>query len=357
MISIPVQIDEREKTYPVIITDTKISEIKERINNYTSGNKVLVVISEKVNRLYGKELGFDKTEKFILKDGEQNKNFKNYLKILDKAFKMQLTRKDTLIAVGGGVAGDIAGFAASTYMRGINFIQIPTTLLACVDSSIGGKTAINSRFGKNLIGSFYQPKAVIINTNFLKTLDERQFKTGLGEVVKYTFIEKSCNSQEELNLINFLNENAEKILSKNSAVLEKLIEICIKLKVSVVSQDEKESGLRKILNFGHTWGHSVERFTKYKKYTHGEAVVKGMQIAFNLALKNNLIDENYKYFADDMMKKFNFREIPDFPAKKIIKLMKLDKKSEFDKITFILPTDYSTVGEYSFSEDELLSML
>lgn len=357
MISIPVQIDEREKTYPVIITDTKISEIKERINNYTSGNKVLVVISEKVNRLYGKELGFDKTEKFILKDGEQNKNFKNYLKILDKAFKMQLTRKDTLIAVGGGVAGDIAGFAASTYMRGINFIQIPTTLLACVDSSIGGKTAINSRFGKNLIGSFYQPKAVIINTNFLKTLDERQFKTGLGEVVKYTFIEKSCNSQEELNLINFLNENSEKILSKNSAVLEKLIEICIKLKVSVVSQDEKESGLRKILNFGHTWGHSVERFTKYKKYTHGEAVVKGMQIAFNLALKNNLIDENYKYFADDMMKKFNFREIPDFPAKKIIKLMKLDKKSEFDKITFILPTDYSTVGEYSFSEDELLSML
>ena len=145
-----------------------------------------MVISEKVNRLYGKKLGFQKDEIFVLKDGEEQKNFKNYKKILQKALKLQLTRNDTIIAIGGGVAGDITGFAASTYMRGIDYIQIPTTLLACVDSSVGGKTGIDTDFGKNLIGSFYQPKAVLIYTDFLKTLDDRQFKTGLGEVVKYT---------------------------------------------------------------------------------------------------------------------------------------------------------------------------
>ena len=269
---------------------------------------------------------------------------------------MGLTRKDTIIAVGGGVVGDIAGFAASTYMRGIDFIQVPTTLLACVDSSVGGKTGIDTSFGKNLLGSFYQPKAVIINTNFLKTLDDRQFKTGLGEVVKYTFIEKSCRCDEELNLTNFLSENAEKILGKNEQILEKLIEICINLKISVVRQDEKEGGLRKILNFGHTYGHAIEKITNYKKYTHGEAVVKGIEFAFKLAVKKNLIDINYKYFADDVIKMFNFKKIPDYPIEKMIKIMKMDKKADFDKITFILPTDYSQVDEFRLSGEELLGL-
>jgi len=353
MINIPVKINEAEKSYPIIINNGNISEIKEKIHNYTRGTKILVVISEKVNKLYGKKLGFEKAEKFILKDGEKQKNFKNYQRILKKAFEMRLTRKDTIVAIGGGVTGDIAGFAASTYMRGIDYIQVPTTLLACVDSSVGGKTGIDTSFGKNLLGSFYQPKAVLINTNFLDTLDERQFKTGLGEVVKYTFIEKSCKCNEDLNLTNFLNENSEKILNKNPQTLEKLIEICIKLKVSVVQQDEKEGNLRKILNFGHTYGHAVEKITNYKKYTHGEAVVKGMEFAFNLAVKKNLIDINYKYFADDMIKKFNFRKIPDYPPEKMIKIMKLDKKADFEKITFILPVNYSEVDEFRFAPEEL----
>ena len=353
MVSVSIKIREKEKSYPVIISRNDVSEIKEKIHKYTRGKKILVVISEKVNRLYGKKLGFQKDEIFVLKDGEEQKNFKNYKKILQKALKLQLTRNDTIIAIGGGVAGDITGFAASTYMRGIDYIQIPTTLLACVDSSVGGKTGIDTDFGKNLIGSFYQPKAVLIYTDFLKTLDDRQFKTGLGEVVKYTFIEKSCKCEEELNLTNFLNENTQNVLAGNPEILTQLIEICIKLKASVVEHDEKESGLRKILNFGHTYGHAVEKFTKYKKYTHGEAVVKGMEFAFNLAVKKNLIDVNYKYFADDVIKKFHFRRIPDYPLEKLITIMKMDKKAEFDKITFILPTDYSQVAEYKLSEDEL----
>lgn len=354
MVKLSVKINEQEKSYPIIINDNPVSTLKEDIFSRLEGKKFLVVISEKVEKLYGKALSFEKSEKFILKDGEKEKNFKNYKKILERALKLQLTRKDTVIAIGGGVVGDLAGFAAATYMRGINFIQVPTTLLACVDSSVGGKTGIDTSFGKNLIGSFYQPSAVFINTNFLQTLDDRQFKTGMGEVVKYAFIEKSCRSEEELNLTNFLTENTEKILSRSLRTLESLIEICVKLKISVVQKDEKESGLRKILNFGHTYGHAVEKFTNYKKYTHGEAIVKGMEFAFNLAVKRNLIDKNYKFFADDVIKKFGFKSIPDYPLEKLAKLMKMDKKAEFEYITFILPTDYSEVAEFKFTEKDLL---
>lgn len=354
MADLSVNINSSSKSYPIIITNEDISGLHKKILSYTAGKKFLVIISEKVNKLYGKVLGFDKSEKFVMKDGEKEKNFKNYQKILNHALKMQLTRGDSIIAVGGGVVGDIAGFAASTYMRGINFIQVPTTLLACVDSSVGGKTGIDTDFGKNLVGSFYQPKVVLINTNFLKTLDDRQFKTGLGEVVKYAFIEKSCRCEEELNLTNFISENVEKILSRQPKTLEQLIEICIKLKVSVVQKDEKEGGLRKILNFGHTYGHAVEKYTNYKKFTHGEAIVKGMIFAFDMAVKRNLIDENYKYFADDVIKKFNFKKIPDYPIEKMVRLMKMDKKADSDYITFILPVDYSVVEEFKLTENDFL---
>lgn len=188
---IEVKIKSEEKSYPIIIENEAISDLREKIFSHT--DSYLVVISAKVEKLYGKQLNIPKERKFVLKDGEKQKNFKNYKKILEHALSLKLTRKSAIIAIGGGVAGDLAGFCASTYMRGIDFIQVPTTLLACVDSSVGGKTAIDTSFGKNLIGTFYQPKAVYINPRFLKTLDERQFKTGLGEVIKYSFIEKSLS--------------------------------------------------------------------------------------------------------------------------------------------------------------------
>lgn len=353
MTTFNINIPSKEKSYPIYIEDTDISGLKEKILSSVRGTKFLIVISEKVDKLYGKILGFNNDEKFILKDGEKEKNFKNYKKILERALKIGLTRQDAIIAIGGGVVGDLAGFAAATYMRGIDFIQVPTTLLACTDSSVGGKVAIDTDFGKNLVGSFYQPKVVFINTNFLKTLDERQYKSGLGEVVKYIFIEKSCKCNEDLNLTNFITENTDKILSKDIKTLNKLIEICIKLKTSVVEKDEQEAGLRKVLNFGHTYGHAVEKVTKYKKYTHGEAVVKGIIFAFNLAEKHGLIDKNYKFFAEDILRKFDFKKIPDLKEEKLLKAMQADKKATSDKIIFILPIDYSTVEEFKLTQDEI----
>lgn len=353
MTNLSVNIKSEEKNYSIFIEDEDILLLKEKILSYVEGKKYLVVISQKVEKLYGKTLGFAKENVYVLKDGEKEKNFNNYKKITERALKMKLTRKDAIIAIGGGVVGDLAGFVSSTYMRGIDFIQVPTTLLACVDSSVGGKVAIDTDYGKNLVGAFYQPKVVFINPNFLKTLDDRQFKTGLGEVVKYSFIEKSCKCDEDLNLTNFLSENVEKIINRDERILSKLIEICVKLKISVVEKDEKENGLRRILNFGHTYGHAIEKITKYKKYTHGEAIVAGMKYAFNLAIKRNLIDKNYKFFAEDVIKKFNFVEIPEFDREKMIELMQLDKKAVNEKIIFILPIDYSTVKAFELNSEDL----
>lgn len=353
MVNLSVNIKSEEKSYPIFIENEEFSVLSEKLFALVKDRKYLAVISEKVDKLYGKVLGIPQENKFILKDGEKEKNFKNLEKILNHALKMKLTRKDVFIAIGGGVVGDITGFASATYMRGIDFIQVPTTLLACVDSSVGGKTAIDTKFGKNLVGAFYQPKAVFINPKFLKTLDDRQFKAGMGEVVKYSFIEKSCKCDEDLNLTNFLTEKVEQILERKEKTLAQLIEICVKLKISVVEKDEKESNLRRILNFGHTYGHAIERITKYKKYTHGEAVVEGMKFAFNLALKKNLIDKNYKFLAEDIIKKYNFREIPKFNVNKMIELMQLDKKATTNSIVFILPTDYSTVDAFEILPEVL----
>ena len=353
MVNLSVNIKSEEKSYPIFIENEEISVLSEKLFALVKNRKYLAVISEKVDKLYGKALAIPQENKFILKDGEKEKNFKNLEKILNHALKMKLTRKDVFIAIGGGVVGDITGFASATYMRGIDFIQVPTTLLACVDSSVGGKTAIDTKFGKNLVGAFYQPKAVFINPKFLKTLDDRQFKTGMGEVVKYSFIEKSCKCDEDLNLTNFLTEKVEQILERKEKTLAQLIEICVKLKISVVEKDEKESNLRRILNFGHTYGHAIERITKYKKYTHGEAVVEGMKFAFNLALKKNLIDKNYKFLAEDIIKKYNFREIQKFNVNKMIELMQLDKKATTNSIVFILPTDYSTVDAFEILPEVL----
>ena len=354
MVNLFVKINSEEKSYPILIENEEISELKKKIFDYIKNRNFLVVISQKVEKLYGKKLNIPKENKFVLKDGEKEKNFKNYEKILNCALKLKLTRNDVIIAIGGGVVGDITGFAAATYMRGIDFIQVPTTLLACVDSSVGGKTAIDTKFGKNLVGAFYQPKVVFINPKFLNTLDDRQFKTGLGEVVKYSFIEKSCKCDEELHLTNFLTEKSEQILERKEKILSQLIEICVKLKISVVEKDEKEGGLRRILNFGHTYAHAIEKITNYRKFTHGEAVVEGIKFAFNLAVKKNLIDKNYKFLAEDIIKKYNFRQIPKFDLKKMVKLMKMDKKATSNSIVFILPTNYSIVDAFEIVPNDLL---
>lgn len=344
-----------EKNYPIFIDNDEIETLENKIFEYTKANKLLLIISEKVNKIYGKKLNFKNSIKFVLKDGEEQKNFKNYERILNFALKNKLERKDAIVAVGGGVVGDISGFVAATYLRGIDFIQIPTTLLACVDSSVGGKVAINTNFGKNMIGAFYQPKAVFCNLNFLNTLDERQFKTGLGEVLKYAFIEKSCQADNDYNFFDFLQENADKILQRDFETIAKIIEISLELKASVVQKDEKEQGLRKILNFGHTYGHAVEKVTNYKKFTHGEAVAIGMIFAINLAFKKGLISEECKNDSLNLIEQYNLvKKMPKFNNKKLINAMLSDKKVEDGKIKFILPSSKSTVECLEINSKEIL---
>ena len=347
------------KNYKIQITDDKFSKLIEDINMSTAKQKRLFVISQKVYNLYKQELCFNENELLIIKDGEEQKNFKNYIKILGTASAIGLTRSDVIIAIGGGVIGDLVGFAASTYMRGIDFIQVPTTLLSMVDSSVGGKTAIDMNGIKNIVGSFYQPKEVFININFLKTLDKKQYMSGLGEILKYAFIEDNCGFKHSLFLFEYLTLGCEKLLEKEAMTLFRVIEYCLNLKISVVAQDEKENNLRKILNLGHTFGHAVESFTKYKKYTHGEAVIQGIYFILNWAYSQSLITYSYYRLSTELLDKYGFKNLnltKKYSAEKLINFMKKDKKANSDKITFIVPCDKKKVKTIQLTIDEVLKM-
>ena len=352
-----VNIKQQEINYPIYITNNDLTDLKAEIMEKVGLKNYIVVISQKVYKLYSKILNLPKEKVFILRDGEVEKNFDNYRKILNFALKNKLKREDTIIAIGGGVVGDITGFVAATYMRGINFIQIPTTLLAATDSSVGGKVAIDTKYGKNLVGAFYQPKAVFINVNFIKTLDDKQYLSGLGEVLKYGFIEKSCNPDLEPHLINFLREYQEKIISKDTSILKELIKMCVELKRAVVEKDEKENNLRRILNYGHTYAHAVETITQYQKFTHGQCVIEGIMFVLNIAQQLNLIDKEYKFICEDLIKKYNYEPLVKFKKEKIVDIMLSDKKATNEYIKFILPNGFATVTEHDFTKEEVLNYL
>ena len=351
--------NDKQDSYKIFITDDNFDKLMEEIDLLTSGQKRLFVISKKVYNLYKNTLEIPSKEILILKDGEKEKNLKNYAKIINRACELSLTRKDFIIAIGGGVIGDITGFAASTYMRGIGFLQIPTTLLAMVDSSVGGKTAIDLDLGKNLVGTFYQPKAVYININFLKTLDKKQYLSGLGEILKYSFIEDDCNYKHSLFFFEYLTLCCEKLLEKEPMTLMRVIEYCLNLKISVVTQDEKESGLRKILNLGHTLAHALETVTKYKKFTHGEAVIYGIYFVLNWAYSKSLINYSYYRLAIELISKYGFKNInitTKYNIDDLINIMQKDKKALQDKITFIIPCDKKKVKEIQLTPDEVREM-
>ncbi|MBE7711861.1 MAG: 3-dehydroquinate synthase [Cyanobacteria bacterium SIG31] len=346
--------------YKIHLSDDEFSKLMEDINYQTSEQKRLFVISEKVYKLYQKKLKLNKSEILILSDGEPEKNFKNLQKILSFATKIGLTRNDVMVAIGGGVVGDITGFAASIYMRGIDYIQVPTTLLSMVDSSVGGKTAIDLNGIKNIVGAFYQPKAVFININFLKTLDKKQFMSGIGEVLKYAFIEDNCNYKHSLFFFEYLTLCCEKFLEKDSMTLMRIIEYCLNLKISVVNQDEKEQGLRKILNLGHTLGHAIEAKGNFKKFTHGEAVIQGIFFIFDYAYSKNLITYSYYKLSIDLLTRYGFKPInirSKYQVDEIIEIMKKDKKATKDKITFIVPSDKKKVKEIKLAINDVIEAL
>ncbi len=332
---------QKESSYPILIGSGLLNKVYDYISDYTDAKKFLVVTNDTVYPLYGEKLKSENSEFIILPDGEIYKNMDVMSRIIDKALEIKLERKDAIIALGGGVIGDMAGFAASIYQRGIDFIQIPTTLLAQVDSSVGGKVAVNHFLGKNMIGSFYQPKIVISDTNTLYTLSQRQYKTGLSEVLKYAFIEKSCMSMNNYNLFDFLINNKKEIMDKEPQILNKLIKICCELKGSVVNKDEKEKGLRAILNFGHTYAHAIEKLTGYEKYTHGEAVSIGMKLIFDLAHSVESISDKYYNDAIKLLYDYDLKmDIEEhFDRDEFYNVMASDKKVSDSKINFVLPEE------------------
>lgn len=339
-----------QKEYPIIIDKNLLSKSGELIQSSTKAKKLLIVTNSTVEKLYLQQLidsikNLFEYDYLILEDGEEYKNIYSLEKIWTKAIEIKLERKDAIVALGGGVIGDITGFAAASYLRGIDFIQIPTTLLAQVDSSVGGKVAINHQNGKNLMGAFYQPKIVIADINTLNTLPDKEIKTGLAEIIKYAFIEKTCNHQTNFDFLNFLQQNSTQIKQLSPTIIQNIVSICCELKACVVNQDETEKGLRAILNFGHTIAHSIEKCTNYTLFTHGEAVAMGLKGAFEISLKKHLISQDYFNTAINLLNEYNLMyNIPkNIHSEELYNAMFSDKKVENKHIRFILATSKKEV--------------
>jgi len=334
-----------ENSYSIYITPNGLSHVGEKVSHLAIGKKILVVSNPEIFDYYG-QITIDSLQKqgfevnyHLIPAGENHKNLDAIAQIYDTALKCRLERNSTMVALGGGVVGDMTGFAAATWLRGINFIQIPTSLLAMVDASVGGKTGVNHPQGKNLIGAFYQPKLVLIDPTVLKTLPEREFRAGMAEVIKYGVI-------WDKNLFEAI-EKAQNIDSLNNfdeVLLTDILTRSCQAKADVVSQDEKESGIRAILNYGHTIGHAVESLTNYETFVHGEAVAIGMAIAAKIAVKMGLWSEEETERQDKLIAKAGLpTTIPNYlDIEEIIEHLQMDKKVKDGKVRFILP---ETIGK------------
>ena len=355
METINVKIEGKPANYPIIIGSGILSQVYDYIEKYTNAKKILVVTNPTVKAIYGKYFNKGNTDFAVIEDGEIFKNIRSYEKILNKACEINLERKDAIVALGGGVIGDLAGFTAATYLRGIDFIQVPTTLLAMVDSSVGGKTGFNNIFGKNLVGAFYQPKLVFTDVLALKTLEKTELYSGFGEVLKYGFIEKNCKHSKDFNFANYLVENSDKILNLEEDYIIPMIKMCCELKASVVKADEKEGNLRRIFNFGHTLGHGIEKALDYRGLTHGQAVVLGMKIMFNYAVSSQIIDKIYQVNAFNLMDKLSpVEKLPKINIKNIKEAILHDKKNVNGKIKYIIPSSRREVEITDNVNEELL---
>lgn len=308
----------------------------------THPGKILIVSNPKILGLHSKVLeNFSGKEVYIasISDGENYKTFTSIENILEQAFNHKLDRKSLFIALGGGVIGDMVGFAAGIFMRGVPFVQIPTTLLSQVDASVGGKTGVNNAFGKNLIGLFHQPKAVYIDTQFLKTLPLREFKAGIAEIIKMAV----CFSKE---LFECLEGLTLKKLLCDELILQDVIHKAIQIKTEVVLCDSKEQGLRAALNYGHTFGHVIEHESGYGTLLHGEAVAIGMKMANTLAVKLDVLKQNDNDRINNLLEQYELSypyHIKD--TNSFYEKFFLDKKSENAAIKFVLPT---TIGGFEF---------
>lgn len=319
--------------YPVYIGKGLINSVSELLKDHVNPINAAIVSDENVWRLYGasltaelKRAGFA-AEKIILPPGEQSKSFETLQFIYNKLIEFNITKSDCIIAFGGGVIGDAAGFAAATYLRGVPFVQIPTSLISQVDSSIGGKVAVNLPEGKNLIGAFYQPYCVIIDTDLLASLSHYYFSDGIAEVIKYGCI-------KDTDLFNLVNSHN---MSTIHGVMDQIVYKCCEIKKNIVEIDEKDEGLRMILNFGHTIGHAIENYFGYGKYSHGQGVAIGMaSITKNSESMGLTIPGTFNKIKE-ILKKYELPfELPAVDKIKIMNAVMKDKKSRGNKINIIL---------------------
>jgi 3-dehydroquinate synthase len=326
-ISRTITVDLGERSYPIVIGNGLLGDFE--LSDYLSGPDCLVVTNDTVGPLYleatQKKLPSD-TVVVSLPDGEQHKTLDSAARVLDELVASHANRDTTVVALGGGIVGDIAGFAAACYMRGVAFIQVPTTLLAQVDSSVGGKTGVNHERGKNLIGAFHQPRLVLIDTDTLLTLPDRELRAGLAEVIKYGAI-------ADPEFLGWLEANIDALLGKDPDALAFAIRRSCELKAEIVAGDEREAGRRAILNFGHTFGHAIENSLGYGEWLHGEAVAAGMLMAAELS----------NIGEDEFLRLRNLVEAAGLPAcppvigaEKMQAAMEMDKKVRAKQLRFVL---------------------
>ncbi len=329
-----------ERSYPIFIgtetIDQMASKLSEQILDWThavilSDVKVAGTIAHRITANL-ESLG-KRTTRIEIPSGEEQKSVSTLTRIWAEMLQDKTDRKSVVVAIGGGVVGDLAGFAAATYTRGLRFVQVPTTLLAMVDSSVGGKTGINLPQAKNMIGAFWQPDAVWIDTQSLESLPEREYRSGLAEVVKYGVI-------LDETFFAFLEEHADAILNRRAEQVEYIVRRSCELKAEVVCKDERETtGLRAVLNYGHTFGHAIEAKTSYGQYLHGEAISIGMTMAARLAKRLGLWSEKCVERQSRLLSKFGLPVVFEgIPGERLIEAMQMDKKTLHGKLNFILPT-------------------
>ncbi|WP_133405540.1 3-dehydroquinate synthase [Parashewanella tropica] len=343
MESILVQLDSR--SYSIFIDQqvfANASNNTQIINEFKAlaqDKKLLIVTNDTVAPLYLEQTktlcqqsNASHIEVVVLPDGEQFKDMTHLNRIFDALLEKQYARDCMLMALGGGVIGDMTGFAAACYQRGVDFIQIPTTLLAQVDSSVGGKTAVNHTLGKNMIGSFHQPKLVLINTDFLNTLPDREFAAGMAEVIKYGLL-------WDQSFFEWLELNQEALKAKQPQVLIQAIKRCCEIKAEIVAQDETERGCRALLNLGHTFGHAIETGLGYGNWLHGEAVAAGMVMAFQTSQEMGWVSQQVVDRVTALISAFGLptTKPEDFSGETMLALMQRDKKVQDGQLRLILP--------------------
>ncbi|WP_026287020.1 3-dehydroquinate synthase [Gilvimarinus chinensis] len=321
-----LQVELEERSYPIYIGEGLLCS--EHLKPHIHGRQVCIVTNDTIAPLYLQGLldalpGEDfRVETVVLPDGEKHKNLETLNLIFDGLLQARFNRQCTLIALGGGVVGDMAGFAAACYQRGVNFIQVPTTLLSMVDSSVGGKTGVNHALGKNMIGAFYQPQAVLADVSVLRSLPERELAAGVAEVIKYGLI---CDASFFL----WLEENIDKVMAKEAEALAYCVVRSCESKAKVVAQDEREGGIRAILNLGHTFGHAIETAQGYGNWLHGEAVAAGMMMAVDLSHRMGNVPVSLVERTRNLLQAANLptQSPSGMTNEEFLELMAVDKKA------------------------------